>query len=64
MNRHHPRALTNEPTRSRLFGWTTAVVATSILTACANLGVEPWERDYLNREEMLASLQGAGKPPV
>lgn len=53
MNRHHSRALTNEPMRSRLFGWATAVVLTSTLTACANLGVEPWERDYLAREEML-----------
>ena len=53
MKRNHCRAAANEPTHSRLVGWAAALFLTATLTACANLGVEPWERDYLAREEML-----------
>lgn len=48
---HH--ADTNSGTTLRFTAWAVALLGTTVLTACANLGVEPWERDYLAREEML-----------
>ena len=37
----------------RLAAPVAALLMASTLAGCANLGVEPWERDYLAREEML-----------
>ena len=53
MKPDHHAAKTPEGTGLRLAAPVAAVLMASTLTACANLGVEPWERDYLARDEML-----------
>ena len=53
MKPDHLPAKTPEGTGLRLAAPVAALLMASTLTACANLGVEPWERDYLARDEML-----------
>ncbi len=48
---HHAEAI--ESATSRWSAPTVVVLLASTLAACANLGVEPWERDYLAQDEML-----------
>ena len=49
----HRQSDTHEVSNPRRIPLAVALLAVSTLTACANLGVEPWERDILAREEML-----------
>ena len=53
MKADHCQARPNEGTDSGWVRLAAALVVMSTLSACANLGVEPWERDYLAKEEML-----------